>query len=366
VTGDTISFTLTASNNGPDTASNVVVTDTLPASLTLVSAIGAGWTCAANGNIVSCATQSLPSAGSSTIQVVTTAAHGGDVVNNAVISSATADPVSTNNSASVAVAVAARTDLVVVKTASSAIYLPGKPLSFTIKISNNGPDDVVGARIKDLVPAALDSFSWTCTALEGSCAVSSGTGQIDQLVSLRKGGLVVFKLSGQLENLEPLLVTNTATIGVPAGVIESNPANNRSSVTIRRGVIPTRLEVVLEPGTTTLTSGEAKRFTVTTTTVGKARANGVITCTSLPAGLTVAKPAGGFLVKGGHYCWNTKALDAGKKVVHVIFLKADGRVNAQIKLPASAAARNARVVHDSAHFRVLPARGGSKGGGFAG
>ena len=41
----TFTYTLSVKNAGPNAASNVSVSDTLPNGVTLVSAIGAGWNC---------------------------------------------------------------------------------------------------------------------------------------------------------------------------------------------------------------------------------------------------------------------------------------------------------------------------------
>ena len=44
-TGEQIAYTLTVTNNGPDTAQDVKVIDTLPVAITYVSASGTGWSC---------------------------------------------------------------------------------------------------------------------------------------------------------------------------------------------------------------------------------------------------------------------------------------------------------------------------------
>src|SRR5207244_974864 len=45
IAGGTLTYTLTVSNAGPSTASNVTVTDTLPPGVTFQSASGTGWSC---------------------------------------------------------------------------------------------------------------------------------------------------------------------------------------------------------------------------------------------------------------------------------------------------------------------------------
>ena len=106
--GDTVAFTLTVRNGGPDPAASVVVRDTLPAELSYVSATGpSGVTCSASGQAVQCTTPSLAASATVTITVRAKVAGGagGSVTNVGTVSSATADPTSSNNSSSAVVSI---------------------------------------------------------------------------------------------------------------------------------------------------------------------------------------------------------------------------------------------------------------------
>lgn len=92
--GSTITYTLTATNAGPGTADNVVVTDTLPSTLTYVSntcgAVAAGqqvtWTI---GTLAP---------GSAACDLVTTVRNVGPISNTATIATTSNDPTPANNS----------------------------------------------------------------------------------------------------------------------------------------------------------------------------------------------------------------------------------------------------------------------------
>jgi uncharacterized repeat protein (TIGR01451 family)/fimbrial isopeptide formation D2 family protein len=74
--GDTVTYTLVASNNGPAPAANVVVTDTVPSALEVVSATVAGnpaVTCTVSGNDVRCPIGALASGADRTVTIVTRA-----------------------------------------------------------------------------------------------------------------------------------------------------------------------------------------------------------------------------------------------------------------------------------------------------
>jgi len=100
LSGSTATWTLTATNGGPLSATNVVVTDVLPSRLAYVSSSG----CAYDGatRTVRCTAPSL-AAGASVPFTVTTTVTGkgsGWITNTASVSSATPDPNTADNSAS--------------------------------------------------------------------------------------------------------------------------------------------------------------------------------------------------------------------------------------------------------------------------
>ncbi len=77
--GTELTYSLAVTNHGPAAeVGPVVVTDTLPAQLTFVSAAGTGWTCSAAGQVVTCATAGGLAAGvnASPITVVARVATG--------------------------------------------------------------------------------------------------------------------------------------------------------------------------------------------------------------------------------------------------------------------------------------------------
>ncbi len=92
--GDSITYTVTVTDNGPETATGISVTDTLPASVAFVSAVGCTGT-----TTLTCALADMASGASATITIVVTANSAGTVTNTASVSSTSTDPVTTNNSA---------------------------------------------------------------------------------------------------------------------------------------------------------------------------------------------------------------------------------------------------------------------------
>ncbi len=124
-----------------------------------------------------------------------------------------------------------RADLSISKTDGVATYTDGGQTTYTITVSNNGPDAADGASIVDSLPASLSGATWTCAASGGAtCGVSSGSGNLAQTASLfPSGGSLVYQLTATVIAGTVGVVTNTATVSVPAGVTDPDLTNNSAS-----------------------------------------------------------------------------------------------------------------------------------------
>src|SRR5215468_10529784 len=102
-TGDDVTYTVTVTNNGPDPATSVVVTDNLPAETTFVSCASTGeGVCGGSGNNRTVTFPLLPSGQSETITFVAnvncSVADGTVISNTATAGSSTPDPNPNNDS----------------------------------------------------------------------------------------------------------------------------------------------------------------------------------------------------------------------------------------------------------------------------
>jgi len=176
-TNATLVYTLTARNNGPNTAMSVTVTDNLPSTVTFQSASGSGWNCGRSGQTVTCTRSSLNAGATSTITITVTApSQPGTIVNTASITSATFDPTPGNNSDS-------ETTTVIQQVTPAKWTGAGKikvnggfaSFAFTVKKKKNGV--VQGQMDFDNLVTKLDvdSISVNTLTVSGNTATFTGT-----------------------------------------------------------------------------------------------------------------------------------------------------------------------------------------------
>jgi uncharacterized repeat protein (TIGR01451 family) len=104
--GDLLTYTLTVENLGPDSATGVVLTDTLPAGVLLQSATAGQGNCAALGAVLNCDLGTVDVGETAEVIVVVTVPAGeAALTNTAVVASELADSDPGNNVATVEVLV---------------------------------------------------------------------------------------------------------------------------------------------------------------------------------------------------------------------------------------------------------------------
>ena len=98
-TGNNLTYSITITNNGPNTANSVIVTDTLPSGVTFVSATPGQGSCSGT-SAVTCNLGTLANGATATVTIVTTVtATSGSFSNTASVSATEDDPTSGNDSA---------------------------------------------------------------------------------------------------------------------------------------------------------------------------------------------------------------------------------------------------------------------------
>ncbi|MBV8518741.1 MAG: DUF11 domain-containing protein [Acidobacteria bacterium] len=167
--GDTVTYTSTLTNAGPDAASNVVYTLTLPANTGFGSVTPpAGFLCTtpavgASG-VITCTATTFPNGGTGTfIITATVTGTSGTITAPATITTDTYDPNASNNTTSTNTTIAAPTsaDLSVTKTTNASTVAAGSQVTYTIGVHNAGPDAASNVVMTDVLPASLHFVSIT-------------------------------------------------------------------------------------------------------------------------------------------------------------------------------------------------------------
>jgi CSLREA domain-containing protein/uncharacterized repeat protein (TIGR01451 family) len=119
-------------------------------------------------------------------------------------------------------------DLAIIKRNGLRLVPGGQPSTYVLLVTNGGPQDVVNARVSDILPPQFSAASWTCTASSGASCPAAGTGTVDTLVNLAAGSSVTFALTATAQIAPEQVVTNIATVTPPANAPDPVPANNQS------------------------------------------------------------------------------------------------------------------------------------------
>ncbi len=288
--GDDLTFTVGVANAGPSQASQVVVTDDLPAGLTYVSATGDGWSCAAAEQVVTCALADplAPGTGAGDLTlVVTVGPEAFPVVRNtATVDARTPDTDESDNSATDAVRVPAQVDLQIQKSHQGDLTV-GQDATWTLDVTNAGPTADPGpVTIVDALPQELGFVSATGTGW--SCGEAGSVVTCTSRVGIPVGGTRAISLVTSVEPSAYPQVVNTAAVSSPAEDLD--PENNSATDPAPVAAL-SRLEIDKE---LTGQSEGSGTFTIVVTNLGPNDTTAPIVVTdSLPEGLTYVGASGG-------------------------------------------------------------------------
>jgi uncharacterized repeat protein (TIGR01451 family) len=281
---------ITVTNDGPSNVAGAKVSDDINNSLTSVT-----WTAVANGSAsVTNASGSgdlvnelvsIPAgSGNSVVFTVTgtvPAGFTGNLVNTATVDAptGTTDPDLTDNSDSETDTPALVSDLVIVKTSTSSTYTAGNTVTWTITVTNDGPSNVVGAKVNDDINNSLTGVTWTAVA-NGSASVTNASGSgdlVNELVSIPagSGNSVVFTVTGTVPAGFTGNLVNTATVDAPTGTTDPDLTDNSDSETDTPAPV-SDLAIVKTSTSNTFELGGMVTWVITVTNAGPSDVAGAL------------------------------------------------------------------------------------------
>ncbi len=174
-TGETLTYTINLTNNGPATATGVRLVDTLPSAMTFSSATASQGNCTEVAGTVTCDVGILQSGENATIELEATAgATTGTFDNTVTVSSNMPDPDSANNSASISTIVIPRFTLTINKSGSGSGSVTSSPAG----IDCGTVCSTTFAQGENVSLAAAPDTGSVFSAWGGDCAGSDATTSI--------------------------------------------------------------------------------------------------------------------------------------------------------------------------------------------
>ena len=195
-------------------------------------------------------------------------------------------------------------------------------ITYVITVTNSGPGVVGGgATVTDTLDPAIfnaAAATWTCsvtnagsaTTVATACGAASGTGNINQVVTLSANGVLTYNLAAPVLNTFNGTATNASALTLVQNVTDTTPANNTGTAPATTVTAATSLTISKTNGTNTVVAGQTTSYTITVANTGLADADDAalrdpdipgltctqVACTSAAGPGAVCPPSGGVTV----------------------------------------------------------------------
>jgi uncharacterized repeat protein (TIGR01451 family) len=300
--GGTIVYVLTVRNDGPDAAPSVELVDSLPASVSFVSASGSP---VVSGRAVTWSKGTIP-AGATRVDTVRAIAEvAGEVVNVARVSGGLADPTPDDRRATATTTVAGA-DLSIAKTGPAEVSI-AQVITYQITLENSGPGRARSVTVRDSLPSGVVFLS------------ASGGGTLSgSVVTWNYGNLNAG--ATRVETLRVLaLLFGTRTNVVRASSATPDPDSDDLRATVTTTVGGADLSVT-KSGPDKVGLGDTITYLLGLDNAGPGAASNVVTTDSLPPSTTVVGTSPGATVTGTTVTWTRSSVAAGATIVDTLRL----------------------------------------------
>jgi len=319
IAGQNITYTVTVSNSGPDAATNVVLTDAVPAGTSFVVGTVSQGTINESAGVVTASLGTINASSSATFTLVVTVnpnvADGAIVTNTATATSAT-DVTPANNSDTEGTQVIAQADVSVTKTDSPDPVVAGSDLTYTLTVANSGPSDAQNVVLSDSIPVGTSAVSFAQNSGPSAALAFTGTSFTASFDTLAAGATATFTMVVTVNpnTLNGSPITNF--LEVTSTTTDPNLANN-SDVENTTAITLADLTVVKIDSPDPVVAGTNLGYSITLTNNGPSNAQNVLLEDFIPAGTSASSfsqtsgPAASLAFTGSSFTATFGTLAAG-------------------------------------------------------
>ncbi len=228
--GESVTFTVSVTNDGPNTAQGVFVNDPLVSGFSFQSATASAGSY--NETTGRWDLGSLNNGGSATLTITATVSATGNLTNTATASASVGDPDPSDNTASVAVTGTPvppppppplSADLHVTKQVNDNTVTVGDTIVYTIQVRNDGPDSATNVVITDNLP-----FGFSSQSVQASVGAYNAVTGIWNVGTLANGQVATLTITGTITTSGNIV--NTASVASAVG--DPDTADNTAAVTV--------------------------------------------------------------------------------------------------------------------------------------
>jgi len=218
-----LTYTITVTNNGPNNATGVTMTDNLPTGVTY-NAGASSPSCSPSGPVITCTIGNLSNGSNAPVTIAVTApAAPALITNTASVTSNEVDTNTSNNTATQVTIVRSVTpaaDLGLTVADSPDPVTVGNNITYTMTVLNNGPDVATGVTLTTAVPVGTTFVSATPSA--GSCLGTTSITCTLNTMDISASRVVTLVVTATSAGTK----TVTATATTDSATTDSNTANN--------------------------------------------------------------------------------------------------------------------------------------------
>ncbi len=334
VAGENVTYTFTVTNQGPSDASNLVITDEIPSTLTFVSTSGGG---ILKNGIVTWKPASLSAGADYTCTLIVKV--NGDVPNGTIItnhslvkSDASGEPAESNV---VSVEVKTLAELEIAKIASSGTVIAGDELTYLITVKNVGKSDAVNVLVTDELPSNLTFIRASDGGTSDSGVV---TWNIDKLIGDESHSFtLVVKVMDDVDGGTVIANKAKVTSDNSEKPVESDVAN----VSVESQAV---VEIQKTASVEVVQAGNELTYSIAITNLGPSVANQVLVSDTLPAGLTFVAASNSGVFQNGvvHWSETTLGVDSVKTYSLSVLVNSEVQKGVQISNMAYAESDNSK------------------------